>query len=192
MRHRILTLALIAAVAGCATPTFAPVTHYYLEPAIEIKPVQMIDKTLGIRPLEAARPYKHNVVYRSEGFIQGQVKSAEWAELPDAVVTRALTDAIVATHRFKDVGNASDLKMPDLILTGEVRKFDEDRTVDPWVAECEVRFELRPAEGAEPLWAATLSTRVPLEQNDISALAAAMSRAVAQAVQKAAAGIAAL
>jgi len=189
MRNPILALALIA-LAGCATPTYVPTTRYYIEPQIDVKPVNTIDKSLGIRPLEPAGPYKQNVIYRTGGFILGEHATIQWAEIPSAVVTRALTDAIVATKRFKDVGNAADLKMPDFILVGELRKFDEDRTVDPWAAKCEVRLELRPTNGTDTGWADTLAIRVPLEQNDTSALPKAMSNAITQIIKKTAETIA--
>ena len=82
------------------------------------------------------------------------------------------------------------MSTPDLILTGELRKLDEVRTTEPWTAECEIRLELREAQGPEAVWAATLSAREPLAKNGVSALAAAMSRAVARVLNQAASRIA--
>ena len=189
MRYGILLITAIA--IGCAT-SYSPPTKYVLESDVQVAAAQQpLDKTLGIRALVAARPYKQKVVYRESGFVLGEYSSVEWAELPADVVTRILTDAIVATHRFKDVGNAEDLALPDLVLTGELRKFDVVRTTDPWEAECEVHLELRDTQQPQAVWAATLTESEPLERNESAALPSAMSRAVAKIVKQAAEAIAA-
>jgi len=133
-----------------------------------------------------------SLVFRETDHQIGCYPNVEWAEMPRDTVTRALSDALIAMGRFKDIGNAADLRAPDLLLTGQLRKFDEVRTSDPWVAECEVRIEVREGIERRLVWAATLSVREPLERNDLAALAAAMSRAVARIVEQAAAEIAAL
>jgi len=184
MRYAILIVTLIA--AGCLTPRFTPPTKYFLQPGVNVTAAQTLDKTLGIRPIVAARPYKQKIVYRDAGFVLGEYSAAEWAELPADVLTRVLTDAIVATHHYKDVGNAADLSAPDLILTGELRKFDIVRAAEPWKAECEVRLELRDAQQPQAIWADTLTESEPLERNDLAAVPAAMGRAVERVVKRAA------
>jgi len=171
--------------AGCATARYTPVTRYALEPEVRVSEAGALPTALGVRTMEAARPYKQRVVYRDSGFVVGSYDTIEWAELPADVVTRTLIDAIAATHRFKDVGNAGNLPSPDLILTGTLRRFDEVHTTDPWAAECEVRLELRDIQQPEALWAATLTATEPLDRNQTSALPAAMSRAVAKIVKQA-------
>jgi len=184
-------LAIVLLVLGCATPRFIPMTRYYLEPSVEVAKAQTTSQALGVRPIEAARPYKQKIAYRDKGFVIGVYETIEWAELPSDVVTRALMDALVATQRYKDVGNAADLAAPDLILTGELRRFDEVHTTNPWTAECEVRLELRAAQGPAAGWSATLSAKAPLTRNETSALPEAMSRAVSDIIQRAAEQIAA-
>jgi len=187
--RRVMILAVLA-VAGCVSHTYAPPDVYLLAPEIDVSPAQPTNRTLGIRALQAARPYKQAIVFRAPGHILGQYDSVLWAELPSDALTRALADAIRATGRFRDVGNAADMNVPDLILTGELRKLDEVRTTDPWTAECEVRLELREARGPGAVWADTLTAAQPLDKNDLSALAAAMSRAVATVLNQAASRIA--
>jgi len=188
MRYAILAMALVA--AGCVTHTYPGVVLYTITPELDVAQAQGTERTLGIRPLVAALPYKQQVMFRESDFELRPYDNVQWAELPRDMVTRALTDALVAAKRFKDVGNAADLNAPDWILTGELRRFEEVHTCDPWVAQCEVRLELRDALGSEAIWAGTLSAREPLTQNDVAALAPAMSRAVAAVVEQAAAQIA--
>jgi len=176
--------------AGCATARLVETTRYVLDVSVDVPKAATVDQSLGIRTIEPARPYKQKVVYRDAGFVLGSYDIIEWAEMPSDVITRVLTDALIATGRFRDVGDAVNLALPEFMLTGQLRKFDEVHTTDPWTAECEVRLELRGVQDAKAVWAATLSAKEPLERNDTSALPPAMNRAIAKIVQQAAEQIA--
>ncbi len=182
-------LVILAAVPGCLTTGYTPIDLYSVAPAVEVAAVASTEQTLGIRPLEAARPYRQRIVYREAGYVLGYYENAEWAELPRDAVTRSLSDAIVATGRFADVGNAADMRAPDFVLTGELRKFDQVRSETPWVAECEIRLELRDPLGRAEGWARTFTVREPLDGRSLPEHAAAMSRAVAAIVNEAAEAI---
>ncbi len=110
----------------------------------------------------------------------------QWAEPPPNTVTRALGDAVVATGRFKDVGNAADMARPDLLLTGELRMFHENNAMTPPCAEIEVRLELRPAREQGALWAETLRETAPMESDTPEAVAAAMNMALSRLIVRAA------
>jgi len=189
MRHGMIAAVLVA--AGCVTsPTYTSPALYVLAPEVRVDALEPTEHTLGIRPLQAARPYKEAIVYRAPGHVLGQYESALWAELPSDVVTRALADALRATGLFRDVGNAADMNSPDLVLTGELRRLDEVQTTDPWTAHCELRLELREARGPGAVWADTLEAAEPLATNDVSALAEAMNRAVGRVLNEATGAIA--
>ena len=115
---------LLAAVVcvGCLTPrSVTPTTRFALDPQATVAAVTPSALTLGIRPIEAGRPYDQHIIYRTQDHELGQYEKAEWAEFPRDVVTRTLGDALIATKRFRDVGNAADLRAPDLVLTGQLR-----------------------------------------------------------------------
>lgn len=187
MRYAMILLTVLA--AGCATRTYTPPTQYLLDPQFDVQQVKSTDKTLAIRILEPARPYRQQIIYR-DGLELGQFANAEWAELPADVVTHTLADAIRATKRFTDVGIVPNVGQPDYSLTGAVREFDVRKDVEPWTAECEVRIEVRAALGSQVLYADTLRATVPLESNDLSGLPPAMSQAISDIVSRAANGIA--
>jgi ABC-type uncharacterized transport system auxiliary subunit len=176
-------------VAGCATPKYTPTTRYALHPPVKPAEATPTDKTLAVRPLDAARPYGQTIVSREAGDVLVPLNQVEWAEQPRDIVTRALIDALVATHRFADVGSALDMHQPDLMLTGQLRAFDLVRTTKPWKANCEIRLELREALGRGLLYAETLSASEPLGKNDVAALPAAMSAAVSRVIDAAVQGI---
>ena len=189
MRTMVFMAILVVMGAGCATPHYIPVQKYRLEIRPQIGEVPPAGKSLGIRPLEPATPYKLRMVFRESDFLLGNYDHAEWAEPPRDMVTRALDDALTATKRFKDVGNAADMAAPDYILTGEIRRFDEVHTTTPWTAECEIRIEIRQTNANNAVWAQTFSAKEPLSRNEVGAFPAAMSRAVSGIIQQAVNGI---
>lgn len=176
--------------AACATGTVAPLTRFVIDPSITVPRAEASERTLAIRELEAGAPYRQPIVYRTEGHILNAYGLDEWSEPPDDMVTQAIKDAIVDSNRFADVGRPLDMVRPDLILTGTLRRFEEDRTVTPREAVVEVRLELRESLGKKNLWSATLTEREPFEGDTRSALAAAMSRAVSRIAEQAATEIA--
>jgi ABC-type uncharacterized transport system auxiliary subunit len=174
-------------LAGCLTaPEIVPVRLFEVVPVMVISPSQGSGLTLGVRPIVVARPYKSAMAYRSPSLEIGYRINEEWAENPGDIVTRAVSDAMVALKRFRDAGNAADMARPDLLMTGELRKFVENRETSPGTAEIEVRLELREARGNGALWATTLSAKAPMEGDSARDLAAAMSRAVGRIAEMAA------
>ena len=189
---RFLLLACTAALlSGCLTPgAITPTMRYTVEPTPELARVAPGTLTLGIRPLAVARPYDLTmVVYHGGGMPLEYKRHAEWAERPEDVVTRAITDAIASAGRFADVGDAALMGPPDYILTGEVRRYRENRAGAVPVAELELRLELRRAMKSGAPWAKTLRQAVPLEGDSASALAAAMTIAIETIAERAAAEI---
>lgn len=186
-----LCIAALMLTTGCLNaPEIERTRLYTFNPEINVEPAAPLDLTLGVRPVLSARQYSLPMAYLDANQqLMFRVRD-EWAEPPGNSVTRALTDALIATNRFKDVGNSADMARPDLQLTGELRMFHENRTETPPVAELEVRIELRPAREPGTLWAQTLRETVPLASDDAAAFAAAMNEAIANLAIRAAEAIA--
>lgn len=186
-----LCAGLILALAGCLAPrTVIPTRYYTLAPQLTVETADPLKKSLGYRPLDVAQPYDRRMAYLGENYVLGYRDGEEWSVKPGEAVTQALADALAASRHFQDVGNAAEMGPPDLMLTGKVRKFHENRTQSPWTAELEVRLELRDVSGNASVWADTLHVEVPLDKvKTANALAAAMSHAVSQVVQQAVAAM---
>lgn len=190
--YLIMAILLTTFFTACLSPVkTTPITRYDIEPEINVTAVEPSTYTLGVRTLEAARPYRQRIVYREAGYVLGEHQKAEWAELPADSFTLALIEAITTTAKFSDIGNASNMNAPDFLLTGQLRRFDEDRTSEPWAAVVEVRLALRPTFGAGDIWSDVVTAKIPLEKNEVTALPAAMSKAVADVVTEVANEIAA-
>lgn len=184
MRFLQIPIAVLALLsAGCiGLNKPAPPLRYVIEPKPQIAQAENSGKTLAVRPLEPARPYKQNVVYR-EGAEMGIYTLLEWSELPSDAATRALIDALNASGRFKDVAKALDVGIPDAILTGQLRKFDLVRDTEPWTAVCEIRLELREGANRSLAWAKTLTASEHLATSESASLPAAMNAALSHVIE---------
>lgn len=189
-----LTCALVLlASAGCLHRTEVERTRYYaIAPDVQVEPVQPIDVTLGIRPLFATRAYSTSMAFLDNNYQLGYRVRDEWAEPPANAVSRAISDGLSALGRFSDVGNAADMTRPDLIMTGELRVYHENRTVEPPFAELEVRIELRHSMSPGSLWADTLRETEPMSENTAHAFAEAMNAAVSRMAVRVAAAMGAV
>jgi ABC-type uncharacterized transport system auxiliary subunit len=197
MRKLALFAALLSAplcLGGCLTPSEAIVTdQYVITPQPQAAPVaEQLALTLGIRELEAARPYHISIARMESDGKLSYYNQSIWADYPAAAVTRALRDAIVRTNRFHDAGMAEQMARPDLMLVGYLTAFHEDRTVTPAQAVVAVRLELRQARGTALLWSADLRETEPLATTGAAGLTAAMTAAVERLITQAAGEIAAV
>lgn len=176
---------LVVFLSACGGTQFVPIRHYALEPPLDVERRPGSDLTLAVRPLDYVRFYKLPMVYRTEGHTVGYLAYDQWAELPRDAVTRALVDTLGDSGLFADVGYAGELALPDLVLGGEIRRFDQARVGDAWTAEFEVRLELRERLGNRLYWAETLRASEPLDAHGPEDFAKAMSRAVATVIREA-------
>lgn len=192
--YSLLAVTVAMPLCGCLGPReVASVQRYALDPDIAAPSAPATEYTLGVRPLVPAQPYRLRMVYLQEQRRIETMTLAEWAEQPADAVTRALIDALAASGHFKDVGDAANMNRPDYVLTGDLRKFHENRTQEPWTAEIEVRLELREAAGIANPWSATLHEAVPVDGDAPTPadLADAMNAAITNIAARTAKAIAA-
>jgi len=183
----VLIVATALITTGCLTPqNYTPVMQFTIAPDFTDLPTARSSMaTLGIRRLSASQPLKRDIFYRDPDLRVGNLLDAQWAENPADMMTRHVFDAAVASGRFHDVGLATDIPLPTFVLTGDVRRFDLDRTKVPWQAVCEIHFELRTVSNGNAAWSDTLTSSIPLAQDEVPALAEAMSQAAAQVIHEA-------
>lgn len=194
MRHwigigRMPGAACVVALALCAAACLGP-RNYVERATYTLRPQPSVDKApptglaLGVRPLESAESIRDDIAYREEDFRLRYYEGARWAESPRDTMTRVVKDALTASGRFSDVGDARDMR-PDLLLTGELREFEEVRAPEGRVALVSARLELRNIRDDRLVWADTLTSRMPVDGEGLGPLAAAMNRAVADIAERA-------
>lgn len=184
------TAMLVLGLAGCLSPgEVALKRQFLLAPNVVVDKASPTAHTLGIRPLSAARPYTLTMLYANEEGALLPRADVFWAEEPAVTVARALRDAIAQSGRFADVGDAADLARPEYVLTGELRKFYEDRSATPPMATVEVRLELRQVRDAQQVWAGTCSGSAALGGDTAAMFARAMESATETVSAQAASAI---
>lgn len=189
----IAALALALPLGGCLTPAKGTAPDQFLITSqAQVSEAQTLPLTLGIRDIEAGRPYQLAMAHTDAEGRLNYYQTATWAEFPASAVTRALRDGILKTHRFSDAGMAEQMARPDLMLVGYLNAFHEDRSAAPPQAVVEVRLELRKARSTELYWAGTLREVEPITGAGPSGLASAMNAAVQRLVTAAAQQIAAV
>lgn len=184
-RATVWPLLLAAATLGCQRPIAVPTQYYAVVSSPSVQAAQPTGLKLAVRPFDAVTIYRDRVAYRSADHVLTYYDKAQWAEPVAATVTRAIADGLLESGAFADVGSSLDMGRPELILLGEVRRYDEDRTGATPEAVCEVQLELREGSERALVWVGTVSARAPMPGSGPRALAGAMSQALTHAVEQA-------
>ncbi len=182
-----------ATICGCLTATtISPARYYTITPVTTVKPIASSGRSLGIRPLIGAKPYKLAVAYTAENNRIAYFQNAEWADLPATMVNRALTDGLIKLEGFSEVDDAANIARPNFILTGELRRFEADYNRETPAVIVEIICIIRDTESGASLWQGYVTGETPLPQvNDgeslhsdasLAEVAEAMSASVASVV----------
>lgn len=191
LRNAVFLIGLALSAGGCLTAgEYVPIERYALYSTTEEVRANPSGKAVGVRSLDYVSFYREKMVYRDDGFAVAYEDYHQWAELPRDAATRMLIDALAATGAFREVGYAFDMPRPDYVVTGQVRRFEQVRTTEPWTALCEARIELRERETGVIVWGETLTVDAPHESPDAPGFAAAMNAALTKLTQNAAERIA--
>lgn len=193
MRFAFILAGACLLLGGClSAPEIVKPQEYILDPELQVDVAATVALTLGIREIEAAQPYRLPMVFVDGENRLGYRRLEQWAEKPADMVTRILSDAIAASQKFSDAGDANEMPRPDLILTGKLRKFHEKRDETPAQAVVELRLEIRWARDTESVWADTLSASSPLADTSVNAFVDAVSQALSDVIGQAATKISSL
>lgn len=183
-------------LAGCLTASTIEAARYYtVSPTLSINTLENSDKPLGVRPLIGAKPYKLAIAYTAADNRLAYFQNAEWADLPAAMLNRALMDGLIKLGAFSEVDDAANMKRPSFILTGELRRFEADYNREKPAAVVEMIAIVRDVEKDTSLWQGYVTAETPLptaEAGDsrhsdasLAAVAEAMTQSVASVVEQA-------
>ena len=161
-----LLIAVVVATAtlgGCLTSTtISPARYYTIQPSVVIEPLASSEKSLGIRPLLGAKPYKLAIAYTNADNRLAYFQNAEWADLPATMLNRALTDGLIRLGAFSQVDDAANMNRPNLILTGELRRFEADYNRETPAAVVEMICTVRDVESDTSVWQGYVTAETPL------------------------------
>ncbi len=191
-----LLMTTTATLSGCLTATtISPARYYTITPTSTVEAIASSGKSLGIRPLIGAKPYKLSVAYTAEDNRLAYYQNAEWADLPATMVNRALTDGLIKLEGFSEVDDAANIARPHFILTGELRRFEADYNREVPAAVVEIICIIRDTESGASLWQGYVTGETPLPGGNnteslhsdasLADVAEAMSASVSSVVEQA-------
>jgi ABC-type uncharacterized transport system auxiliary subunit len=187
----------ILAAAACGSSPH-PTRFYRVEPpdtaggSVVEGPRSGARPTLVIRRVRVDEAYTDaRIAYRRGEYELSYYHYHRWASPVSEQVADALQRGYEGTGRFERVLRDEDLDQA-LILETRVERFEEvDVEADRWVGHLVLRLQLEDALTGDVVWSARESERVPMPDQSPSGLAAALSRALQQVVERTAGEIAA-
>lgn len=185
-RH-VPVLLVVTGLTGCAmwSARYTPIRTYTLDVQPAVQPASAsLGPVLGVRRFSSAGRYQYRMVYRLSDVEAGVYEYDRWIELPDEMVTQAFITTLRAARLFDRVEPEDALRLPPIVLHGDLLRFDE--VIDPngRYAECVVRLRLVNADRNVILWAETISATAPVDKPTGADVARAMNQAVAAAAEK--------
>jgi ABC-type uncharacterized transport system auxiliary subunit len=179
MKKTLLAAIIALGAAGCTphirTDYFTINTEPEMEPSEERLPL-----TVSINNVRAPSRYQDQINFRTSEFRVGFYEYSRWVEPPAEMLRRTLCNALGRSGLFKKVDPSDIAWNPDLILQSSILSFDQVIEKNDSFAECALAMELERRDTGEPVWSKQVRVRVKQERK--GEFAAAMSRAVAQAV----------
>ena len=188
-------LAALAAAASLAAAIHcggkAPPTLYYAldlpSPAAAADP---LGHTAVLMPLRAGQVIgQGRIVYRESPEQVGFYEYHQWAEDPEASVSRLLLAELMARGTFASVVPFDGRTKSDFLVRGELRRLEEVDYDGPVRVAVEVALELVDAGSGRVVWSDSSSATEEVPSSEVRSVVARMGAAVERAVKELAAGL---
>lgn len=182
MKKKLKVIVVLAFALGLSSCSSYIPTYYYMidtDPEFE-KADKPLPVSVTVGTLRSPSRYQDRMVYRKSRYEMGFYEYSEWIEPPAEMVTRAVVNALDASGLFSRVDTLDFTPGTDLIVLGEITRFDQEVQGEENFADCELLLELVRADGEEVTWRYRAKARVKQEKE--GEFAAAMSEAVRRAL----------
>ncbi len=183
-RRLLISLALVAALAGCGR-SYLPTQYYRVDPAAQIeKSPDPIPLSLLVEEVWASAFYGLEVAYREGDYLLGTYPYSRWTETPDIIVFRALINGLSRAGIFRRIDSPVSALRSDLTLRSELRRFEQVRNNDgtELAADFELDLQIIDNRTGEIIWGFTAARKVP--QKNEGTLAESMTEAVNGALEE--------
>ena len=180
---RIEAAVFILFMAGLSCSGYLPTRYYAIDekPPV-VKASNAYPVALEVRALRAPSRYKDQMVYRTSKYQIGFNEFSQWVEPPGEMVMRALINGLNKAQLFQRVEPLGMIAVPDLILQGNVIRFDQVLGKKGKMADCEIELEIVPISGGRPIWKYAAKGMVEQEKAGADGFVPAMSAAVDEAL----------
>jgi len=196
MRNNTRTASLVALALALVTVTgcigqrkYTPTQWFCLKMPEQVRPADApAPLAIDVKPFSTSERYRDRMVYRESPYRIGFREYHRWVEPPADLATQAVYEMLLRTEACQEVTLNAATNGSGMTLFGRLIAFDEvlgAQAKAPGHAECTLRMELLSRRSGKVVWADTLTARAPISSNTPDAFAVAMSKAVAQIVEKA-------
>ncbi len=171
--------------AGCSLTTPQPAIHHYaLALQLPAPAASMAKTSLVIHPLTARDPYdQERMVYRTSPYAFDLYNSHRWASSPAEQVTHWTRRYLQTTGLFSQVFPTTD-SVADVVLGGVIRQCEELDHDTTWEAALSIDFWLTRGDERSPFWFRSYTSTTPASRRNPEAIAEAMSRGLADILQR--------
>lgn len=167
---------------GCVSR--APQTPIHLYSLAPEYPVSSTDRipsrpSVGVLPFESSSAIERRIMYRISPVEVAYYDFHKWVEPPGEMVTRFFCDELASSGLFSVVSleGTFPLKQFDWLLSGELVRFEQDKTTPATTADVSVYLQIhKPDMGGQVIWRKKLSSRIPVKGDSVTDLALALEQ----------------
>ena len=179
------TLTISACLLGCGRARFPAYYTLHVPAAIDVPTAGEARPSLAVREFHSPTYLREGaIVYRTSPEQMGFYQYHRWAVDPREFVTDAMIDRLRATGRFAEVRAYDGRSDADFVLSGRLEKLEEVDYEGGVRVEVALSAQITDARAGKTVWANAASESARVEKRSVPAVAAEMSQALDNAMQK--------
>ena len=179
------TLTISACLLGCGRTRFPAYYTLHVPAAVDVPSAGEARPSLSVREFHSPTYLREGaIVYRTSPEQMGFYQYHRWAVDPREFVTDAMIDRLRATGRFAEVRAYDGRSDADFVLSGRLEKLEEVDYEGGVRVEVALSAQITDARAGKTVWANAASESARVEKRSVPAVAAEMSQALDNAMQK--------
>ncbi|HOO78362.1 MAG TPA: hypothetical protein PK636_00120 [bacterium] len=181
MKNTMISILAGAAVLTGCSRSYLPTRYYRIDTVpVVARTTEPLGLSIKIEEIWAPAFYGVDMVYQDNAFEVGQYQYSQWTEPPNLLLYRAVFNSITASGLFSRVDGPLDTARTDLLLRGELFRFDQVLDGEGTSAQCRFSLILIDLATDLPVWSFTADKLG--RQKEEGAFAETMSGLVAEAM----------
>ncbi|NQT53642.1 membrane integrity-associated transporter subunit PqiC [bacterium] len=182
-------------LCGCGIPARPriAVRHYALgAPAIEAPTAAPAVNALAIAPFDSPSHYTDRIFYRDKNNAAGHYAQDRWVAAPADMITRLVAQSLRQARVAQAVARERLLRDADLVLAGDLVRFEIVRDGRNCTAACELQLVIRDLRKHTVVFARSFAAEVPVKKPlvpvarvSVAAMVAALDAATSDVLTRA-------
>ena len=186
LKALVLTLAILAALTGCAGKIKYP--SYYtlnLPPAPDPAPEKDVRSSIAVREFQSPGYLRQGpIVYRRTPEEIGFYEYHRWAADPRVQVTNAVVDHLTAGGQFAAVSKYDGRSNADYVFSGRLEKLEEVDYNGGVKVEVAISAQITRVASGATVWSNTVSEAAAVPQRNVPGVVSQMNKSVDIAIAK--------